>query len=282
MVGVALDHGKPLVSTLDTGVSGFFSSLDTNQKRAFSQSLIDELNGLFGLRLPSLIGVPADYLDLLKGLSEVTLQATQYKARFDKGLTLELMTSLTTDKKVPIPSLIDFVAQILMNNEPDYSGETYSMERFSLEYAVRARRIDNFFDQLVKPYCAQSCPMHPNEIGCCDSSDHALNGTPDYIVGLQEIEARRNKVSLEEREGVCKYHTLKGCGLTLFKTPTCLGHICPELENNLWDASTSRQPVADFLGSLNLFGAKYLHDQGVLEYMDRVIETGNALLRLDE
>jgi hypothetical protein len=278
MVGVALDQRRPLVGTLDTGVSGFFNSLETNQKRAFSQSLIDELNGLFGLKLPSIIGAPADYLNLLKGISEVTLQATQYKAKFDKGLTLELITRLSPDKKVPIPTLIDSVAQILMNEELDYTKETYSMERFSLEYAVRARRIDRVFDELVKPYCGHSCTLTPKEIGCCDSSDHALNGTPDYLVGLQEIEAKRNKVSLEDKEGVCRYHTGKGCNITLFKTPLCLGHICPELEDNLWGASTSREHVANFLGCLNVFGAEYLLNQDVLQYMDAVIETGNALL----
>lgn len=119
-----------------------------------------------------------------------------------------------------------------------------------LEYIVRTRELDMILNSSTRCYCA-ACPRDA-DFGCCDFPDEAIKAMPKEMIRLQEVESLENGGDLRARNGICRYHTSKGCTLAVLKSPSCFGQQCPDLREYLCEQYGER--ARPFIESMRRFG----------------------------
>jgi hypothetical protein len=204
------------------------------------------------------------------------------EAALEDRATRELVTRLASDRENPRESLIQDLAEILFLPREQRSEHVtntqaappYRIGKLMLEYAVKARRIDEILTMLTKGYCAAQCDRLP--IGCCTVEGFDMGLVPQAMLELQEIEAQRDRWPGPTASDACKFHTATGCVLRLFKSPACAGMLCdPLLE---WLRGRYPQPrIEPFLERLTVFRNCDIDRVRVFEAMDSVIGTGELL-----
>jgi hypothetical protein len=202
----------------------------------------------------------------------------------DDAATQELISRLCSDRDNPYESFVHDLAEILFlprEQRSEYIRNTevappYRIGKLLLEYAVKARRIDELLDALTKGYCAAKCDRLP--VGCCSVEGFDMGLVPEAMLELQEIEARRVGWSAPAGGEACKFHTAAGCAIALFKSPACSGMLCDPLVESLRKRhSTARlEPFLERLAALRNCDIDRVR---VFEAMDGVIDSGQQLLR---
>jgi hypothetical protein len=102
------------------------------------------------------------------------------------------------------------------------------MEKAISDYIKRSAQLEEILSLLTKEYCATKC--HLGSLGCCHEDTYSI-GIPEEMLKLQEAEAIQN--GWKAREKGCKYHTNKGCAISLFKSPVCITSLCGGLNEHL-------------------------------------------------
>jgi hypothetical protein len=200
-----------------------------------------------------------------------------------RDATRELIRRLCSDRSRPYESFaLDLVEILTLEREQrsEYveSSQVAPPWRFGklmLEYAVKARRIDEILGALTKGYCAAECDRLP--VGCCSIQGYDMGLVPDGMLELQEIEARQFGWIAPEREEKCKFHGDAGCVLRLFKSPACVGMLCDPLVADL-AGRFDRSRLGPFLERLAVFRNCDIDRVRVFEAMDQVIASGERLL----
>ncbi|MBN1902413.1 hypothetical protein JW926_13895 [Candidatus Sumerlaeota bacterium] len=143
------------------------------------------------------------------------------------------------------------------------------------EYLELACEMDRLLNCLTREYCAQ-CPRSL-EYGCCNFPEEASRSMPEAIVRLQEMESVENGGDLVSRNGLCRFHTKKGCSLVLLKSPSCFGQLCDDLRNDL--RKRFGRNAEPFIEAMRKFGRKSMEKEPseLLEGMRDVIRAGKAL-----
>lgn len=98
-------------------------------------------------------------------------------------------------------------------------------------YMSKTEQMDRILTQLTRAYCAK-CPRNADH-GCCDFVHEGVKEMPDTAIRLQEVECLENGGNLKGEEGLCRYHSSRGCCLRLTKSSSCLGHLCDDLKKKL-------------------------------------------------
>ena len=146
------------------------------------------------------------------------------------------------------------------------------------KYIILAKELDGILLQLTRTYCAH-CPRNA-EYGCCDFAEEATRGLPEEIVHLQRIECIDNGGTLTSRNGICPYHTPKGCSLVLLKSPSCFGQICQDLRDDLCQRfGNQAQP---FIDSMRIFGHSSMKNNPneMINNLNKAVEEGKNLIRM--
>ena len=206
------------------------------------------------------------------------------RSRSSRDATRELIERLCSDRQRPFESLARDLAEIHFlerDQRSEYVSNTqvappWRFGKLMLEYAVKARRLDEILGALTKDYCATCCDRLP--VGCCSIQGYDMGLVPDGMLELQEIEARQFGWCAPEREEKCKYHGEAGCVLRLFKSPACIGMLCDPLVGDL-AARFDSSRLDPFLERLAVFRNCDIDRAQIFEAMDRVIAAGEDLLR---
>jgi hypothetical protein len=144
-----------------------------------------------------------------------------------------------------------------------------------LEYAARSRHLDALLRKVgAKEFCAADCPRPP--WGCCWEYAYRM-GNEDFFefLALQQVEAKRNGWTRPGEK--CRYHTVTGCKLGLFKAPVCMRLLCPPLVKML--RRRFGPGADDFLKSLTDISLDIQRSGSILEEMDKAIAAGRRILQ---
>ncbi|MCP4606041.1 MAG: hypothetical protein GY847_36935 [Proteobacteria bacterium] len=259
--------------------------------------LLGELNGLLGLDLDEHEHEPGDFDVFIRKVSRQIIKAVEEESySFPKEATLALIElfsgrryancvleqALTSGLEDSVSLVISDLAEILFierEQRTEYvtNQETfppYKIGKLLLEYAVKSRCVDEIVGMMTKGYCAETCDKLP--IGCCHILGYDLGLVPEVMLRAQEIEARRCGWTPSPTEDKCKFHTASGCQIALFKSPACVGYLCPPLEKMLKEKYPTDK-LGAFLDALVVFRNCDIDRSKVFDAMDAVIEKGSAL-----
>ena len=234
--------------------------------------LVEELSGLTGVTLT----LPAQLDDGLLGHLAFEL---------DVALTLAnraFVEALAPRCDNPLVALCNDLAEMLFverHARTEYvTNETgappFVIRKLLLEYAVHARALDRVIGALTKDFCATRCDRLP--VGCCSIQGYDMGLVPQTMLEAQRLEAHRGGLLPIERADECRYHTPRGCGITLFKSPACLGCLCADLQLHL-KKTTPPHLAEDFIAQLAELNNVYI-DRGVIfTKMQHAILAGERL-----
>ena len=265
-----------------------FRSRARSGRRQLAHTLSRELNGVLHLTLSPVsldrISTWNRCLDALaRGVADGIASALY---PHDPRRTLTLIAALADRPAHPIESVVDDLAEILFIARAERSEyrqhrditPPFRIKKLLLEYAAKSRGIDRLIGILNKGYCAESCATPP--VGCCHLLGYDMGLVPDRMMSLQRIEAKWRGWTLPERPDVdaCRYHTKTGCVLALFKTPACVGYLCPGIEESLAKRFEAA-PLHRFYEALYVFRNCDIDRRNVFLAMDALLAAGEELLR---
>jgi hypothetical protein len=232
----------------------------------------------------------SDLRDALAGQLEQRLQGPGHP--HDPTATRALVDALVDrpERGPALACLVEEVAEILFvprherSEYVDHPLDTppWRIRKLMLEYALLSREIDDLVGFLNKGFCANACDRLP--VGCCSILGYDMGLVPETLLKLQDLEARWQATAgwpwrplvPGEVERKCRYHTDRGCVLARFKSPACIGYLCPPLLEHLG----SRFPPADlgrFLQALARFRNQPFDRDQLFGAMQRVLDTGGVL-----
>jgi hypothetical protein len=176
------------------------------------------------------------------------------------------MTADEEPKKTPVPGL----------------------EELASQYAAKARQLDKVLSEITKDYCANKCTDLP--VGCCfhDFANHEVeDGLAKALGKIYEDEARKKAFLERVAYSACDYHTRQGCVLET-KPHVCLGFLCDELSDHLmlkyrWyrDIETNAISFVNSMRSIKSVFFSFSTSPGLFFYMDKAIESGNAIVEFE-
>lgn len=147
---------------------------------------------------------------------------------------------------------------------------------FLFLYKEKSQKIDKILSILTKEYCASdACPGIKN-IGCCVAGSYNINSLDEFCE-LQLNEAKNNDWNSDGL--TCKYHSQdKGCYLTDYKSPLCLGQVCITLENAV--KKIDNEIGINFVISMRNFAFSDMKKEQnkVITLMDNAIDYGERLV----
>jgi hypothetical protein len=199
------------------------------------------------------------------------------------GETLQMMRALSPGKANSIRGFVCDMAEIIIMEREDRSEYVlnrsafmpYKIGKLLLEYAIKSVEIDEIVGVLTKGYCAKNCDRLP--VGCCSILGYDLNLVTKTMLRMQELEARRKGHQFPVLEEKCKYHTIAGCTIALFKSPACVGYLCDPLIDHLKEEYPPLELQA-FFDRLAAFRNCYLDRSEIFEKMDALILSGRNLI----
>lgn len=148
------------------------------------------------------------------------------------------------------------------------------------EYAKKALQLDDILSEITKEQCASNCPA--GYTGCCVPGAYSCE-VPEEMLGWQEIESFQNR-GVHNSKNCCKYHSIKGCELILFKSPLCINSLCAKLRDYL--AKEYGYPGEIFTSSM---GKANNHESGLINederekmfcFMDSAIFYGRKIVEM--
>lgn len=154
------------------------------------------------------------------------------------------------------------------------------MSQDIFEYAKRTAQLDGIFNELTYDFCANQC-SHGN-LHCCFLDFHCQDA-PNEMLKFQEIEALQNGWA-QHSKSHCKYLSLEGCKLALFKSPICITSFCSKSSRQIKE----KYGEAGRIFMENMKKAEY-HGLGLLyeeerekmfTFMDLAIRQGRRLVEL--
>ena len=153
--------------------------------------------------------------------------------------------------------------------------DKFQKTKFLEAYQSKSGEISDILDDLTRSYCISSSCPGKKSIGCCNY-DHYNTDVPNEFLVAQQFEALTN--GWTNKEDACTYHSKeKGCYLTNFKNPLCLGQACQTLESAM--ITISKEYGSEFIRSMRSFAftSIVINPSFVLKKMDDVIYNGTIL-----
>lgn len=244
----------------------------SKQDRGFlCETVIDDLNLLFALGLSMPESVPEKYDSFIMDLNLAVLRAVEDRDyRFVTCPTKKLIETLASDHDDPISIASDIAEIHFLDRNPP----SFGFERFRLEYALKARELDEIFREIAGGYCTP-CPELVEGVDCCNENFHEYH-IPEEMRRLQKIDAVRNGWSATVDPDNCRYQTSSGCALVIFKSPDCFGYTCESFQNDLRQRYDPDR-VDAFLEALEPLRRSYVNNYKVIEDMDAAIEAAEGL-----
>ncbi len=242
-----------------------------------------ELAWLLDLPLPVWDRSAGSFDELLDTLEPELDRVIDTSERHAPAATRALAAALTYDRERPLRGLAEDLAEILFlprEQRSEYTANRhvsppYKVRKLLLEYAVLSRRLDELVGVISKGYCATRCEKLP--VGCCHILGYDLGLVPEAMLELQRLEALRNGWREPPHEEHCRYHSVRGCVIALFKSPACVGYLCEHLTAHL--RSVRGGPaLSRFLKALARFNNCDLDRKRVFDAMGETIEAGVALV----
>lgn len=264
-------------------MTSWLARQDRPGREAANRRICAELDALFDLALPGLVDHDPAWPALCEEIAGQVVVATRLPTYpFDAELSLQLIEALASDRQGGVPALINDLAEIVFlprEQRREYlyhnlASPPFVIRKLLLEYATKARQLDDLTGVLTKGSCATECDRLPT--GCCSVLGYDMGVVPQTMLDLQCLEARRAGWIEPQREDECKLHTRTGCVISLFKSPACIGFLCEPLVAAL----CSRYPapaVIAFAECLAVFRNCDLGRRRIFEAMDAAIEAGRVL-----
>ncbi len=279
-------------------VASRYAAQDPKARRLWADTLSRTLARLLGIQSAEGMVRPgpghgvrfSDLVDALARQLEQRLCASGYV--HDPRATRALVVAMVDrpERGRELACLVEEVAEILFlprHLRSEYvhhplDTPPWRIRKLMLEYALLSREIDDLVGFLNKGFCAKSCDRLP--VGCCSILGYDMGLVPQTLLNLQDLEARWQAtagwawrpLAPGEVERKCRYHTERGCVLARFKSPACVGYLCPPLLAHLG----SRFPQAElgrFLQALTRFRNQPFDREQLFDAMQRVLDTGRAL-----
>jgi hypothetical protein len=262
-----------------------FDKIDAAARVAIAATIVEETNNILRTAL-SIRGLNTDkyqlLLDDLATRVDDALDASDYA--YGKKETMALILALSSSQTSPVVSMINDMMEILFVERRMRSeyidnrnvAPPYVINKLLLEYALKSRRVDALVGRLNKDFCATRCDKPP--VGCCSTLGYDMGVIPQRMLEVQELEATRNGWQMPPHPDLnkCRYHTVAGCVLSLFKTPYCIGYLCEGIEK-FFEENYTEARLAVFYKELKAFNRCEIDRSNVFKAMDRLVDAGGKL-----
>lgn len=178
-------------------------------------------------------------------------------------------------KRKKIESFVKNLTDVVIVEDFELDRE-FDLERSIIAYMRRSYRLDIILSGFTKNFCAEYCPASP--VGCC-GDDFNTHKVPEIFLKLQEKEAKKNGWTPIENKYKCNYHD-KGCYLRLFKSPVCLGFMCPLMKKHFSSLPDKKLYASFFekMSSIQSAEGNDGFDKEILEHMYEAVLIGEFIL----
>ena len=156
------------------------------------------------------------------------------------------------------------------------------------KYGQLNAELSGVLDKLTREYCASDvCPNYKSKMGCCDRPDIWPKGFEDNdsMLEAQITEAIENGWDGQIKKKHCTYLVKgQGCLLKKYKTPICIGMLCPPVQKKLM-TKYGKENTREFLKSMFKLVSCYKGGRDVINQvpylekeMQNAINSGEKLL----
>jgi hypothetical protein len=264
----------------------YYGALDVDRSRWFFETVTAQIHTLLGVEIDAPARIQGQYSAFVDDLCERMNERLEDKScGLRKGAVMPLIVRLASDRAHPVPSFIRDVCEIqslAREDRSEYachkqSWKPFKINKILLEYAIKSSQIDEIMGLLTKGYCAESCDRLPT--GCCYIPGYDLGLVPEAMLELQRLEASKNgwEATVDGIERQCRFHSSRGCTITVSKSPSCIGYLCDPLDAHLKD-SYPAVVLEPFLEALARFRSCFIDRSKVFDAMDAIIQTGRVLI----